>query len=165
MQWIIFHGLLDFASNTKLGDHDTSNFHNTCFIITYGVEGPTWIEGYEIAFGWEPCMSLHYTWRPMTTQILILICHVIAFAWVSKGPYKFKVTALGHSVWWPLSSKEMNSVSLDESQANQFWLWCRDARLWCLSMEIQIHIQAMVQEWIVEELQIMQEGTKKCQHH
>ena len=87
--------------NTKLGDHESSKCHNSWFILYYCVEWPTWI-----GWWWNSIwlrswlrMSSHYIWR--------LVSHDIHFPWYglwmsSKGPQNFMVTALGHSVEWPL---------------------------------------------------------------
>jgi hypothetical protein len=48
MEWIMFHGHLDYFRNpplggrphTKPGDHDTPNAHNRWFILFYHVRGP-----------------------------------------------------------------------------------------------------------------------------
>jgi hypothetical protein len=52
IEWIMFHGHLDYfqkpplggRSNTKPGDHGTPNTHNRWFILFYHVWGPTWME-------------------------------------------------------------------------------------------------------------------------
>ena len=59
MQWIMFHGLSDFASspvqrsgsNTKEGDHDYLKSHDPWFSIE---KPPHELNGNEIAYGWEP---------------------------------------------------------------------------------------------------------------
>ena len=52
IEWIMFHGHLDYFQipplggrpNTTPGDHGTLNVHNLWFIVFYHVWGPTWIE-------------------------------------------------------------------------------------------------------------------------
>ena len=94
MQWMIFNGLLDFASdpsqrggsNTKLGDHATSNPYNVWFIIVYWVKGPTWI-GWQSNSIWLrawPSMSFDNSWRPMTAQYSTSIVHCMASIRVSR---------------------------------------------------------------------------------
>jgi hypothetical protein len=55
--------------DTKLGDHDTPNAHNSWFVLFYHAWGPTWIE-----IHWDSIwlrvwshMILHYTWGSVTT--------------------------------------------------------------------------------------------------
>ena len=66
----MLHGLLNFAlrspqrdrSNTKQGDYDTAKSHNSGFIITYCVEGSTWIRwSWKSPFDWEPGRICPYT--------------------------------------------------------------------------------------------------------
>ena len=47
-------------------------------------------------------MSLHYPWRPVTTQKASFDFPWYGLLMSFKGPYNFMVTALGRSVKWPL---------------------------------------------------------------
>ena len=77
IEWIMFHGHLDYfqkpplggRSNIKLGDHNTQNTHNCWFIRFYHVLGPTWI-GIHWNSIWLRALShmtSYYTWGIATT--------------------------------------------------------------------------------------------------
>ena len=77
IEWIMFHGHLDYFQkpplggrpNTKPGDHGTPNAHNRWFILFYHVWGPAWIEIHwnSIWLRARSHMTSHYTWGSMTT--------------------------------------------------------------------------------------------------
>ena len=60
---------LESRPNTKPGDHDTPNAHNSWFILFYHVRGPAWIEirWNSIWLKARSRMTSHYTWRSVTT--------------------------------------------------------------------------------------------------
>ena len=77
IEWIVFHGHLDYFQkpplggrpNTKPGDHGTPNAHNRWFILFYHVWGPAWIEIHWNSIwlrAWSH-MTSHYTWGSVTT--------------------------------------------------------------------------------------------------
>ena len=76
IEWIVFHGHLDYfqksplggRSNTKLRDHGTPNAHNRWFILFYHVWGPAWIEIHwkSIWLRAQSHMVSHYSWGSMT---------------------------------------------------------------------------------------------------
>ena len=92
MQWIMFHGHLDYfqkpllggRSNTKPGDHGTSNAHNRWFIVFYHVWGPAWIDIHgnsiwlrawshmtshtTLESPWPHCMTLEVSWNGLWTH-------------------------------------------------------------------------------------------------
>jgi hypothetical protein len=77
IEWIMFHGHLDYfpkpplggRPNTKPGDHGTLDAHNRWFVLLYYVWGSAWIDiqwnGIWLR-AWSH-MALHYTWGSMTT--------------------------------------------------------------------------------------------------
>ena len=77
IEWITFHGHLDYFQksplggrpNTKLRDHGTPNAHNHWFILFYHVWGPAWIEIHwnNIWLKAWSHMTSHYTWGSVTT--------------------------------------------------------------------------------------------------
>ena len=72
IQWIMFHGHLDYFQkpplggrpNTKSGDYGTPNAHNHLFILFYHAWGPAWIEIHWNSI-WARArshMTSYYTW-------------------------------------------------------------------------------------------------------
>ena len=77
IEWIMFHGHLNYSQksplggrpNTKLGDHGTPNAHNNQFILLYHVWRLAWIDIHwsSICLRAQSHMTSHYTWGSMTT--------------------------------------------------------------------------------------------------
>ena len=109
IQWIMFHGHLDYFQNpslgvrpnTKPGDRGTPNAHNRWFILSYHVWGPRWIEIHynSIWLGTRSRMTSHYTWGSVTTLLHgfggVLGRPLNTFL---LGSHNFMVTALGSCV-------------------------------------------------------------------
>ena len=74
IEWIMFHGHLDYFQNPPLGGrlhtkYDTPNAHNRWFILFYHGWGPTWIESQWNSM-WlrvRSNMTSHYTRGSVTT--------------------------------------------------------------------------------------------------
>ena len=105
IEWIMFHGHLDYFQkrplgsrpNTKLGDHGTPNAHNRWFILFYHVWGPTWIEIHwnSIWLRARSHMASHYTWGSVTTLHDIGGVFETAFGHFLLGSHNLVVTTLG----------------------------------------------------------------------
>ena len=77
IQWIMFHGHLDYSQkpllggrpNTRPGNHGTPDAHNRWFILFYHVWGLTWIDIHwnSIWLRARSHMTSHYTWGSVTT--------------------------------------------------------------------------------------------------
>ena len=77
IEWIMFHGHLDFFQKPPLGgrpdtkpvDHGTPNAHDDWFSLFYNMWGPAWIEIHWNSIwlrDWSH-MNSHYTWGSVTT--------------------------------------------------------------------------------------------------
>ena len=109
IEWIMFHGHLDYFQkpplggrpNTKPGDHGTPNAHNRWFILFYHVWGPVWIEIHwnSIWLRTRSRMTSHYTWEFVTT--LHDFGGVLGRPLDTSGSHNFMVTAFGSFVKWP----------------------------------------------------------------
>jgi hypothetical protein len=111
IQWIMFHGHLDYfpkpsfgsKSNTKSGDHGIPNAHNRWFILFYHVWGSAWIKNHwkwHLVEGPVTCdFTLHSRIRDQTTWFWR--CVGTAFGHFHLGSHNFMVTALGLCVKWP----------------------------------------------------------------
>ena len=115
IEWIMFHGHLDYSQkslfgdrySTKLGDHGTPNAHNCWYILFYHVWGPAWIKKIiEIAVGWGPgYIWLHTTLNVHDHTTWFWKCLGTAFGHFLLGSYNFMGTALGSCVKWPLNDR------------------------------------------------------------
>ena len=111
IQWIMFHGHLDYFQepplggrpNTKLEDLGTPNAHYRLFILFYHVWGPAWIEIHwnSIQLRVWLCMASHYTSRSVTTL------HDYEVSW--NGPW---ILSFGFSQFYGHGSWLMCEVAL-----------------------------------------------------
>ena len=109
IEWIMFHGHLDYFQKlslggrliTKPGDHGTMNPHNRWYSMFYHVRGPAWIEIDWNSIWLRSHMISHYTWGSVTTLHDfgdVLGRPLDKFFWA----HNFMVTTPGLCVKWPL---------------------------------------------------------------
>jgi hypothetical protein len=102
VEWIMFHGHLEYFQKPPMGDHGTPHVHNRQFIIFYHVWGPPWVKVHWYSI-WLRVLSYHFTrhlrirdhttwfWRYVGT----------AFGHFLLGSHNLRVMALGSCVKWP----------------------------------------------------------------
>jgi hypothetical protein len=69
IEWIMFHGHLEYFQKPPTGDHGTPHVHNRQFIIFYHVWGPPWVKvhWYSIWLRVLSHITSHDIWGSVTT--------------------------------------------------------------------------------------------------
>ena len=122
IEWIMFHGHLDYFQkpplggrpNTKPGDHGTPNTHNRWFILCYHVWRPTWIE-----IHWDSIwLRADHIWLHTTLESPWPHYMILEVCWdglwtLSFGLSQFHDRALGSRLWSGPKSQVTNGKKDD----------------------------------------------------
>ena len=168
IEWIVFHGHLDFFQklplggrpNMKLGDHGILNVHNRWFILFYHVWGSAWIK---IHWNSNQLRGLGHIWLHTTLEGLYHTLHdfggdlgwpLDAFFWALANSWSQLLAHVWSDPKWFVmhSSKCITKCNDPRTDVNEFdWWGKRNAlrNMWGILRKIRIpQIMKQNSTWI-----------------